>query len=215
MKKLIALIILVCIPVAVHAADPAEPLLERPHWSLEVKGGTFTPKLEDWATYYGRRYMPMIGGSLAYKLLRQVDIGISGSIGQDRGQGYAPQHQSVAGRVTYRVAPLNFYVLLRGVFTENQWVVPYAGGGITRMFYSEEVEGQDAVNGSVDGYHARGGLQFLLDVLDQRAANNMYLDYGIHHTYLFVEAEYTRAVIDSYSVNLGGTSYFGGLLFEF
>jgi hypothetical protein len=161
----------------------------------------------------------MYGGALAYKLIRQIDIGISGGYAQAKGRAYAPIHGSPAGNVTYRIAPLSLFVLLRGVFTENQWVVPYAGGGVTRLFYSEEVSGQRAVNGSVDGYHARGGLQFLLDVLDQRAANNMYLDYGIHHTYLFIEAEYTRAVVNATSsapeTNLGGTAYLGGLLFEF
>lgn len=212
MKKLIALLILVCMPAAVYAADP---LLEQPHWSLEAKGGTFTPKIADWATYYGERSMPMIGGSFAYKLIRQIDIGISAGYARDRGQGYAPGHGAPAGRVTYSIAPLSLFVLFRGVLNENQWIVPYAGGGITRLYYLEKIEGQDSVNGSADGYNARGGLQFLLDVLDQRAANNMYLDYGIHHTYLFFEAEYTRAVIDSASVNLGGTAYMGGLLFEF
>lgn len=216
MRKLIVFLILLCVPVAVHAA---EPILEQPHWSLEVKGGTFIPTLADWAKYYGKRSMPMIGGSLAYKVIRQVDIGISGGYALDRGQAYAPGQGTTSGRVTYRLAPLSLFVLLRGVLNENQWVVPYVGGGFTRMFYSEEIEGQDTINGSVDGYHARGGLQFLLDVLDQRAANNMYLDYGIHHTYLFIEAEYTHAVIKASATaseaNLGGTAYVGGLLFEF
>jgi hypothetical protein len=46
----------------------------------------------------------------------------------------------------------------------------------------------------------------------------MYLDYGVFHTYLFFEAEYIRATVNtvtSGSVNLGGTSWLAGLLFEF
>jgi hypothetical protein len=81
------------------------------------------------------------------------------------------------------------------------------------MYYREKVEGQDTVSGSANGYHARGGLQLLLDGLDQSAANGMYMDYGIFHTYLFIEAKYTHAVISG--IDLGGTSYLAGLLFEF
>ena len=64
----------------------------------------------------------------------------------------------------------------------------------------------------------RGGLQFLLDVLDQHASTNMLRDYGIFHSYLFIEAQRSRAMINDLagkSVNLGGTSWLGGLLFEF
>ena len=69
-----------------------------------------------------------------------------------------------------------------------------------------------------DGYHGRAGLQLLLDNMDPRAAGNLYTDYGIFHTYLFFEAQYIRAMVsdlDGVSVNLGGTSYLAGLLFEF
>jgi hypothetical protein len=88
------------------------------------------------------------------------------------------------------------------------------------MFYREEIEFQGVVRGYVDGYHARGGIQLDLNALDPVAGNNLFLDYGIYHTYLFLEANYTRAMVDtvgtpSQSINLGGTSWLGGLLFEF
>ena len=40
-------------------------------------------------------------------------------------------------------------------------------------------------------------MQLLLDDFDPEAANSMYLDYGIYHTYLFLEAGYSRAMIDA------------------
>jgi hypothetical protein len=207
LKKFIILLIVFFVPAIVHAADP---LLEPPHWSLEAKGGTFAPALADWATYYGSRSMPMIEGSLAYKLIRQVDVGISVGYAKDKGHAVAS-----TGNVTYEIVPVNLFIMLRGVLDENQWLVPYAGGGFTRLYYKEKIESQGSVNGSVDGYHVRGGLQFLLNSLDARAANRMFQDYGIHHTYLFGEAEYTHAVVKSVSVNLGGTAYMFGFLFEF
>ncbi len=210
MKKVILLFILFLVPAIVYAAEPA---IDQPHWSVEVKAGTFAPALANWRQYYGKRDMPEYAMSLAYKIIRQIEVGVEGGFLTDRGNAFAPLHQTAAGRVTYNLYPASAFVLLRGVFNENQWIVPYAGGGYTKMFYQEKVEGQDTVKGSANGYHARGGLQFLLDGLDRSAANNMYMDYGVYHTYLFVEAKYTRAVVSG--INLGGTSYLGGLLFEF
>jgi hypothetical protein len=91
------------------------------------------------------------------------------------------------------------------------------------MYYQVERSQQSTVKGFADGYHARAGLQLLLDVMDERAATNMLRDYGVYHTYFFIEAQRTRAMIDtvatttmpSESINLGGTSWLGGLLFEF
>ncbi len=202
------------------AATPlmAETDLERPHWSLEAKGGLFIPALDNWSAAYGRRDAPEYGGSLAYKITRQFEVGIEAASIVARGQAFAPLHGTTAGSVTYDAYPLNAFVLMRGVFSENQWLIPYAGGGWTRMFYREKVSGQGIARGSVDGYHARAGIQILLDGIDPSAANSFYLEYGVYHTFLFIEAERIKANVDtatSGSVDLGGTSWLSGFLFEF
>jgi hypothetical protein len=215
-KIILLLLILIAAPSLVQAADQTD---DQPNWSFEIKGGLFAPSLSNWAQYFGKRDMPEYAMSLAYKVIRQIEVGVEGGYLEARGQGYAPVHSEnagypvLAGRVTYNLYPVNAYVLLRGVFNENQWIVPYVGGGYTKMYYREKIEGQDTVSGSANGYHARGGLQFLLDGLDRSAANNMYMDYGIFHTYLFIEAKYSHAAISG--IDLGGTSYLTGLLFEF
>ena len=209
------ILVLIMSPVALLAAEsPAE----RPHWSLEVKGGDFIPDIVGWSQYYGNRYTGEVGGSLAYKIWRPLEVGIEGDYIRDKGQGFAPLHNLTAGTVSYKVAPLNVFLLVRGIFSENQWLVPYVGGGWTRMFYREEVEGQGVSRGSVNGYHARAGIQLLLDKIDTGGSNSFYLDFGVVHTYLFLEAERTHAMVDTVSgnsVNLGGTSWLGGFLFEF
>jgi len=204
--------------VTALSAQAAEPALERPHWSLELKGGVFIPDIDNWATYYGRRDISEYGGSLAYKITPQIEVGLEGSYIKDKGRGFAPGHGIVTGDVTYELAPLNVFVLVRGVFRDNQVLIPYAGGGWTRMYYREKVQYQGDIKGSTDGYHARAGLQLVLDSMDPRAASNMYRDYGVFHTSLFLEARSIRAMItdlNGTSVNLGGTSWLGGLLFEF
>jgi hypothetical protein len=216
-KKIILGVMLFSIMMS-NSARAAEPALERPHWSLELKGGVFIPDIDNWATYYGRREISEYGGSLAYKITQQIEVGLEGSYIKDKGQGLAPLHGIVTGDVTYELAPLNVFVLVRAVFRDNQVLIPYAGGGWTRMYYREKVQYQGDIKGSTDGYHARAGLQLVLDSMDPRAASNMYMDYGVFRTSLFFEARHIRAMItdlNGTSVNLGGTSWLGGLLFEF
>ncbi|MEK6742681.1 MAG: MXAN_2562 family outer membrane beta-barrel protein [Nitrospirota bacterium] len=214
----LSLVLLLLIPVAVHAAEPA-PL--KPHWSVEVKGGYFYPDIDNWKTYYGDDRTWHYAGSLAYKVLRQVELGIEGGYIKDRGLASAPLNsaffggQVLTGRVDYELAPLNVFVLIRGVFKETQWLVPYAGGGWTRMYYRVKTDGQATVRGSVNGYHGRAGIQLLLDEIDPHAAHNLSADYGIQHTYLFGEVQVTHATVGTPEVNLGGTSYLMGFLFEF
>jgi hypothetical protein len=215
LKKIILAMALMLIPTLAFAAEPRP---DRPHWSLELKGGAFFPDISSWSTSYGSSYMGEYGGALSYKVLRQIEVGMEGSYSTATGTGLQPLHGTQSGEVTFERAPLDLFVLGRGVFNENQLLVPYAGGGYTRMFYREDVKGQGKTKGSVNGYHARAGVQVLLDGLESDAANNLYQDYGIHHTYFFLEGKYTRAMADTISdgsVNIGGTSYLGGFMFEF
>lgn len=215
MKKIILAAILMLIPGLVQAA---ETRTDRPHWSLELKGGAFFPDTANWSKFYGSSFTGEYGAAVSYKVLRQLEIGIEGTYARATGKGQQPIHGLVGGEVTHQQAPLNLFVLGRAVFDENQWLVPYAGGGYTKMFYRDEVKGGSTTQGSVNGFHARGGVQLLLDRIEPDAAKNFYLDFGVHHSYLFAEGRYTRAMADtvsSGSVNIGGTSCLGGFLFEF
>lgn len=215
MKKIYLALLFILIPTFALAADTRP---DRPHWSLELKGGAFFPSAPNWSNSYGSSRMGEYGGALSYKVLRQVEVGIEGSYATATGQGQQLSHGQPAGEVTFERAPLNVFVLARGIFNENQWLVPYAGGGYTRMFYRVEVKDQGTTKGSVNGYHGRVGVQLLLDGLEATAAKSLYEDVGIYHTYLFVEGRYTRALADTVptgSVDLGGTSCLGGFLFEF
>lgn len=219
MKKFLLTVILLLMPAFLFAAEE----IGVPKWSVEVKGGSFIPDLPGYSNYYGDRDMGEFGAAWSYKIFRQLEAGVEGMYSWDKGTGYAPLHGAYNATVDYQLFPLNAFVLIRGVFAEGQFLVPYVGGGWTRVFYRQKISDQGDVRGSADGYHARAGLQVLLDDLDPEAANNMYLDYGIYHTYFFLEAGYSRAMIDaidpvtglSGSVNLGGTSLRAGLLFEY
>ncbi len=208
------------LPASAIAAAPGE---EQPRWSVEVKYGLFYPDFNDWSTYYGSNHTWDVAGAIGYKVRRQVELGVEAGMMRDTGRGLAPTMNVVAGDVQYSLWPLNVYALYRAVFKEDQLIVPYAGGGWTRMFYQEKIQDQSTIKGSADGYHGRAGIQILLDNADITASNNLFKDFGIRHTYLVLEVEYSRVMTNtqataaspSRSVNLGGTSYLGGLLFEF
>jgi hypothetical protein len=212
LKTVVYLILLLILP---SAAVALEPLLDQPRWSLEIRGGKFAPVLDNWSHYYGKSTISEYGVSLAYKVLQQVEIGAGVGSMKAKGQVTNQFHNQPAGEVSYDLNPINIFIMLRGVTVDDQWLVPYIGGGWTRMYFREEVPEQFSVRGFADGYHVRGGLQLSLDNLDHEASSSMFRDYGVIHTYFFIEAEHTAAVQRSTSINLGGTAYLGGLLFEF
>lgn len=203
------LFVLLLTPLVVQSAQ------EQPRWTLEMNAGIFEPEDEDWSTYYGSNRMLEVGGSVAYRLFYVLDVGMSADFGQDRGVGTQPINGSLAGNVTYRVLPVDLFAVLRLRFAEGQWLVPYGGGGYTRFAYHQTVSGQGTTRGSVNGYHARAGLQLLLDPLDRSAARIMSRTYGAINSYLYFEVKRTRAEAGSPVTQLGGYSYKSGLMVEF
>lgn len=212
MKRISVLLLVMLMPSAAYADDQAG---DAPRWSLELKGGSFTPDIQNWSQHYGGRSMPVFAATLGYKILRQLEVGVEAGSARDTGQAFQPINNISSGNAEYEIQPLNVFVLLRGVMHEEQLLVPYAGGGWTHVLYRTTVQGNQTVRGSADGYHVRGGVQLLLDAMDQGASSVMYRDYRVLHTYFFIEAERTWAKVRSVSVELGGTAYLFGLLFEF
>lgn len=212
MIKIVLSFILLIIPTTALAE---EPLLDQPRWSLELKGGIFEPSIKDWSSYYGKKDMPQYAVALAYRLLPQIEIGAGAGLMMTKGSGREVFHGDPSGSVNYDLFPLEVFGTLRGVVADDQWLVPYVGIGWTRMYYYEKVKGGQAIHGFGDGYLARVGLEISLNRLDPSAANGMYEDYGVYRTALFLETEYTHAVVSSGSINIGGTAYMVGLRFEF
>ena len=212
MRTPIVIVILALLPLSGRAAEPA---LSTPHWSLELKGGMFVPAVQDWQAYYGQHDMAEYAASLAYKVLPWFELGAGAGTMTAKGQSYYKGHGTPAGEMTYELNPLDVFMMVRGAVKENQWIMPYLGGGWTRMYYREKLPGQETVRGSADGYHVRGGLQISLDNIDPSASTRMFSHYGVYGTYVFIEAAYYHVLERTTSIDLGGTAYFGGLLFEF
>lgn len=192
-----------------YRTKPPDP----PKWSLELKSGDFEPELEDFRTFYGSDTSKHSAIAIGYKLLRTVDVGIEYGRMRNTGVGQLPLNGGTGGEVTFTMEPVHAYILLRGIWGEDQIGVPYIGGGVTRVSYKEDILNQPSRKGTVDGSHYRYGLQLLLDRGDTSLAREMQSDYGTDNTYLYIEKQHFEAEVDG--VQLGGDTTFIGILFEF
>jgi len=208
-------LLLVVFLVSISLDCVADANSQKPHRTLEFFGEVYEPTDEKWETYYGSRNMLAASMSSAFRFFNVFDLGISVSYAKDRGKGVLPLSQLSAGDVTYEVAPVELFLLLRARFSSRQWVVPYAGGGYTRLFYRQTIDDEGYARGSVNGIHARAGVQFLLDPLDQFAANTIYENFGVINSYLVFEGKYTKAEAGNPVTQLGGLSYKAGIMVEY
>jgi hypothetical protein len=192
-----------------YETKPPEP----PKWSLELKYGDFEPALEEFETFYGEKESKHTAIAVAYKLLRAVEIGFEYGRMRNVGVGELPINGGTGGEVEFTVNPAHMYLLIRGIWGEDQIAVPYVGGGITQVAYKQSILNQPEVKGKADGKHRRYGLQFLLDSTDISLASEMETEYGTNNTYLFIEKHHYEADVDG--IELGGDTVFIGLLFEF
>ncbi len=108
-------------------------------------------------------------------------------------------------------------------------LVPYVGGGLSYYIWWStngvgnvstwtDADGKNfKARGGVFGFHALGGMKFLLNVIDPEAAANLENAVGIVNTYLFVE--YQASFINNFgrssSINLSGNNIMFGMMVEF
>ena len=147
------LILLFVLPWSASYADS-------PKWTMEFAGGLIYPKDPNMQHYYGK--MPELSFSLARRFMGMVDLGATISYAKDVGSGYLASSGAKTGEVVFKQLPVDVYAVFRARFSENQWIVPYVGGGYTRLFYQQYIVDQEKIQGSVGGEHVRAGLQFLL-----------------------------------------------------
>jgi len=206
----IALLLSACflLPMASLAKDGTTP----PRWSFEFKVGKFESALDEWDTYYDERPF-QLNVAWSYKIFRPLEIGLSLGRMTTDGVGNLPLQQSVGGDVSFTLVPLNVSLLYRLIFHENQLLVPYVGGGWSRVYYRQKTGDGDKFEGSRDGNHLKVGVQLLLDSFDKNGARNLQRRMGVENTYLFLEALSIETKKDQ--IDLGGDSVSLGLLMEY
>ncbi len=187
-----------------------------PHWSLGLKSGYFKPALDQWKTSYENSGNIEWAGQVGFKITRGWELGVEGGYFTDSGIALTESGLPSILNQRIRYFPLQTYLLYRLIFNEDQIFVPFAGGGFSYIIYRQSLEGKGTIKGSQEGYHARLGLQLLLDWFDPAAADSFDMDLGVKNSYLVLEAQYSKVDrFGSESLDLGGWSYLGNLLFEF
>jgi hypothetical protein len=220
-KLLFVLVLLLPVQVCLAAStaeknkteEPVKP--KAPKWSLELKAGLFEPEIDNWEQFYGDDKTKHVAGSVAYKVIQQIEIGMEGGWIRDRGKGFLPANGIIGGEVEYQLFPLNIFVLFRGTFSPGQLVVPYIGGGWSRVYYKQKITNQSNIDGAENGTHYRAGIQFLINNINKKAASQLKKSYGVQNSYFFLEVAELDVKTDSTNVEIGGTSYLAGFLMEF
>jgi len=187
-----------------------------PSWSFSLKAGAYQPNEPAYDINYGDPRAFRGDLELGYKITRQIEAGLSVGYFMDNGFALGVDGRQSGVKQQLVLIPTQLYLLYQFAFKDDQFLVPYLGGGYTHVTYRRTVEGQGAVMGGKEGYHARAGLKLLLNLLEPTPANELYESWGIIHTYFLLEGQYARVNgFGNSAVNLGGWSYFGGLQFEF
>jgi hypothetical protein len=186
-----------------------------PSWSVGIKAGEYQPSADGYDAQYGQR---AFRGDLdlGYKITRNVEIGLS--IGYYSADAFVYSSSGRESSLTQQLTliPTQLYIIYQLEFENNQLLVPYFGGGYTHITYDHAVEGQDRALGGTDGYHSRAGVKLLLNSLEPNSANKLYKEWGVAHTYFLIEGQYAHVSgLEDSSVDLGGSSFFGGIQFDF
>lgn len=108
---------------------------------------------------------------------------------------------------------------IRGGVDYYLWFVSSPPNGELAYITNSEGNKQYAVGGRF-GFHFAVGFQFLLDVLDRRTARNFDLEFGVNHSYLFVEYHMNWIGVLTPGLNLSDSALStgtirAGLMFQF
>lgn len=203
---------------AALAEEPEVPPRDDPNWSVHARGGAFYPAIDNWDKYYDTNFMGYFSVSGDWWMNRYFGIGAELAYMRDEGKGELPVQGGTGGSVEYRLWPLNLFVSTRGVFRDDQVIIPYFNVGYSHVTYEQKVIGQDKSRGSTGGFVAHLGVQFLLDPLDMPSAKSLEDTAGIRHTYFEIDLTYIRADTNDVagdSVDLGGFGLLLGVGFDF
>ncbi|MDP8257142.1 MAG: MXAN_2562 family outer membrane beta-barrel protein [Candidatus Alcyoniella australis] len=192
------------------------------HFTLGLRVGAMFIIADEFKDIYGEEPLMAYGLSFGYKLVHHLEVIGEAGYANDRGTGVDPSGNKTGEDYRLHFAPASLGLLYRFDFAHEQVVVPYIGaGGDGAFYYEERIEGGDRTDGGVYGWHGVAGVQFLMDPLDRRAADNLEGDWGINDVYFVIEGRY--AALDDFGKNQEQgkgndlTHWFvsGGLMFQF
>ena len=210
---------------------------------LEIHAGPYEPQIDraflyssPYSDYFSDAPMVMVGFHWDYQVWQgfgSVAVGVGARFGWADGLAASQDGSSASSDPTsLNVVPLTASVTYRFDWLAQNLsipLVPYVKGGMTYSLWwvtngsgeianTYDLEGEGRVGyGGTFGFHAGGGLQFLLDWFGAGMAAEFDTEVGVNNSYIFFEYAY-HSVNDfgsETSFDLGDANFSAGLMFEF
>jgi len=209
---------------------------------LELHVGAYTPNVDSqfadaqpWQDIFGTKSMTLLRMHLDYQLWQaHGSLAIGGGIGYGwiTGNALDADGEFTQDEVGFKTVPMTASLVYRWDWPAVRFsfpLVPYLKAGLTAVGWwttnargeIANVRGPDGKGrvgqGITFGWHAGGGLQFLLDILSPGMAREFDNEVGVNNSYIFAEFMYSDVSdfgSDS-SIRLGDTAFSFGLMFEF
>ena len=184
-------------------------------WSLEFKGGAWMPMNGTTKDFLGSCCGPT--GAVEFGFLYKSKFGVEVGVGYIGEGGRAVGAASGAvsrDKFDFTMIPIQNSFTFRADFKEDQLLVPYAKFGLDYLIFRENIQG-DVTKGVKLGLHAAGGLQILLDKIED-LSTTLESSLGVNDVYFTLEGRY--AWVDGFGgsgVDLSNLTFSGGFLFEF
>jgi hypothetical protein len=198
---------------------PNQAIAVEDPWSIGIAAGYFTPATEGWEDNYDHSggWVPSLsaGYALSTRLSVAAEIAYFRASSQTRG--------AITGELSIEEQQLKLVPTTLGLeyvlrFDSTQLLVPFVGAGYRRVTYRLKVGDDDDISGGANGWVGRGGVDILLNALDPSGASGMRESFGVARSYFRLEAQWAKAEApgtDGSDIDLGGTTYLGGMRFEF
>ncbi|HEY7670784.1 MAG TPA: outer membrane beta-barrel protein [Gammaproteobacteria bacterium] len=195
------------LPPLANAAD--DPDIGAGRWMVELKAGHIRPALEEYEQFYGDDDTGYYGVAFGYRFSPWLEIDAETQYLHDNGRGRLPSTGGPGAPVEYTLWPAHVFAKFRLERNSNQLFVPYAGIGIARAYYKQDIELQGERDGTTgSGLSVRVGVEISMNRVDPPADDTG----ALKRTYLFIEAQDFEATVDD--VDLGGEGLLIGFRFE-
>jgi hypothetical protein len=199
--------------------EPPRDFSSTERTTLELRIGPYQPDLDTFERLYGDDDGLLLGLELDVIAFRLKDIlYLSGggivSWANYKGVAFDDDGVDTSEETELEIFPLSLLGVLRVDALARKLGVPLVLTGklgYTWMHWSTETGGSDAASGWSLGYQYAGQLALDLDSFDLAAARVLDEEWGINHSFLFLEIFGFEPLGDS--LDLGGTSWTAGLGF--
>lgn len=201
---------------AVTGALDEGPLQSPRTGGIQIKLGGYLPRIDTEEGLSTTPYRNIFGDASLllfemelqryfYQGIGTAGVGFSAGYGEKYAAARLTGGVAAAERTALRVLPLELHGIYKFDYAAFEWgipLVPYGKLGlnyipwwITKGTGTEQIEGRSGSGGKW-GWHATGGIAFMLDVLEPRLARDFDSDIGVNHSYFF--AEYTYADVNNF-----------------